>query len=160
MKPNRSVEKTLKGYDKNITIKWNNEYHYWEIWYKRPSGNKLITPVVESIYREGGSPYKFCPLDYRIIDWMYSADTTKHTKKWRWLSKRRFMERLSKRDVKTRRLFENVAKDSYNVLNRELMNPYASEATEWDRPDISDSQGSRMMVRSSKNAKKYFKREE
>lgn len=140
MKPNKTVVSKLMAYDKNISVKWNNECHYWEIWYKRPSGRKLITPIVESIYVDGGSAYKFMPLDNRIVDWMYSADTWRHSKKWRWLSKKRYYERKQRDKEKFLNLCQNIAKDQWTLLNNELINPlwgFESDTTKREQSNTS-----------------------
>lgn len=136
--PNKSILKALKEYDKNLSLKWNNEYKYWEVWYKRPSGNKLITPVVESIYNVGGSAFRFCPLDMRILDWIISSDTMRHAKKWKWLSRLKYNDRIRRRSEKQRHLYEYIARENYSLLNKELLNPHLLGINKGtDRPDLS-----------------------
>lgn len=152
LKPNAAIVKGIKAYDKGLSVKWNNERHVWEIWYKRPSGNKLITPIVESIYVDGGDTDKFLPLDMRILDWLYSADT-KRCKRWRWINRQRYNERLAKQNKRTAQKFENIARDNYNMINHEMLNPFLIEKSDWVRPDMGTNK-SRVMMRSGDNARK------
>lgn len=152
LRPNPVIERQIKAYDKDLSVKWNNERHVWEIWYKRPSGNKLITPLVESIYRDGGDTDKFVPLDMRILDWLYSADS-KRCKRWKWINRKRYDERLARQSRRTYEKFGNIAKDNYNLVNLEMLNPFLIEKSNWTRPDKSTSR-SRVMMRSGDNARK------
>lgn len=147
MKANASILRQIKAYDKNLSVKWNYEFHYWEIWYRRPTGLKLITPVVLNIYGLGGC-YDYAPLDCRILDWLYSSDTLKHSKKWKWIGKKRYMERLQSRNNKKKNEFLNIAKDNYNMINQELLNPYISEQSSFVRPEI-ESRRERISYRRS-----------
>ena len=153
LKPNASIVRELKAYDKDLSVKWNNEMRYWEIWYKRPTGKKLITPIVESIYVDGGDTEKFFPLDMRIIDWLYWADSKRVDKNWKWICRKRYDERLQRRREKARQKFQNFAKDSYVYFNNGFINPLINE-TNWTRPDCQSSCKSRVMMRSGDNAKK------
>jgi hypothetical protein len=134
--PDRTIEKAIKGYDKNLSVLWNNQDKCWEIWYKRPTGKKLVTPIVEAIYVDGGRSDKFCPLDYRILSWLYSADTVKHPKCWRWLGRKRYDERHRSIKQKNRNLMEYVARENYAIANKELMNPHLLIGAGTDRPNI------------------------
>ena len=152
LKPNTSIVRALKAYDKDLSVKWNNRDKCWEIWYKRPSGKKLITPIVESIYIEGGDSSRFCPLDVRILDWLYSADTKRTNKNWKWINRKRYNERIASRDKKTRQIFENIARDNYNMVNGALDNLLLDEP-DWIAPDIQSKCRDRVMMRSGDNAK-------
>jgi len=154
LKPNAAIAKALKAYDKGLSVKWNNERLCWEIYYRRPSGQKLITPIVESIYVDGGDTEKFCPLDARILDWLYSADTKRTGKRWKWINRKRYDEMLERRNRRTRDKFANIARDNYNVVNQEMLNPYLTEQSDWVRPDCTSNCRSRVMMRSGANARK------
>jgi hypothetical protein len=154
LKPSKAIVGQLKAYDRKLDIKWNNKDCLWEVWYKMPWGNRLITPIVENIYTEGGG-FGFCPLDTRIVEWIYSADTARASKKWRWLAKKRYFDRKKVQDRKTRALFKNIAQENYNVLNQDLLNPYIDQ-TDWMGPDIQGKSRKRVMYRSKENAKEFF----
>jgi hypothetical protein len=156
MRPNKSIERNLKKYDKHLYIKWNHEYKYFEVWFKRIRGHMLVTPVVEAIYKENGSTWKRERLDRRIIDWVYSADTFRHTKKWKWISRKKLTERKSRDKQKRYDLFRNIAADGYNLTNNEYINPLVA-CTDWMGPDM--HMHNRIACRSADNAKKYFGRD-
>jgi len=153
MTPEPSVVRALKEYDKNIHVEWNNTDNYWEIWYKTNWGDRFITPVTEIIYNIKGNGKKFVPLDYRIVDWMYKADTKGKDvpKKWQWLNNHRHMDRLNRQDEKTMTTVKNVIQDHYNMLNKELLNPLPPEDSDWVAPDLQGSD--RMMQRSAENVR-------
>lgn len=155
LKPDRVIEKQIKAYDRGLSVRWNNKEKYWEIWYKRPSGQKLITPVVEGIYVDGGSAFKFCPLDYRILEWLYLADSKRTGKNWRWVGKKRYFDRIKRRNEKTSQLFENFAKDNYNMIQMEMINPLVDQSN-WLPPDMVGSQ--RIMCRSGENVRELRRR--
>jgi len=157
LKPDRAIVKEIKAYDRDLSVRWNNERKFFEIWYKRPSGMKLITPVVEGIYVDGGDAFKFAPLDYRIIDWLYLADTKRTGKNWKWIARKRYNDRIASRDKRTRNLFENIAKDNWNLINMEVINPL-TEASNWIAPDCSSNSRKRVMARTGENFKKLRER--
>jgi len=154
LKPNASIVRTLKAYDRHLSVKWNNRDTCWEIWCKRPSGKKLITPIVESIYIDGGDTERFCPLDVRILDWVRLSDTKRVNKNWKWINRKRYDERLARQSRNTQRKFENIARDNYNMINNEMINPLIDEPTNWVRPDIQSSCRNRVMMRSGDNVRK------
>jgi len=156
MKPKLTIVNQIKQYEKKLYVKWNFEYKYFEVWLKKIDGDRLITPVVESIYTNNGSSYKYEKLDRRILDWLESADTRKHTKHWRWLGRKRFDERKLKDKVKRLNMFQNIAKDNYNLNCNEHINPLMDQ-TDWLAPDM-HTRG-KVSCRSTDNAKKYFGRE-
>jgi len=156
MRPSPVIVSQIKAYEKKLTVKWNNEYKYFEIWLKKLDGDRLITPVVESIYNDKGNPYKYEKLDRRIIDWLQSADTRKHTKKWKWLGRKRYDERKYKEGQRRLQRNQNIAKDHYNLSNGEFINPLLDK-TSWNAPDLKTR--SRIRARSTANAKEYFGRE-
>jgi hypothetical protein len=152
LKPNSTISKRLKAYDRKLSIKWNNEDKYWEIWRREVVGNRRVTPLVEAIYDIHGDTEKFVPLDNRIVKWISQADQTGAKKNWRKLNKKKYFERIEKRDKKTRERFINIAKDNYNVVNNEMINPLI-EQSDWIAPDSPTSRN-RVMMRSGENAKK------
>ena len=152
LKPERSIVREIKAYDRDLSVKWNNEMKHWEIWYKRPSGNKLITPIVESIYVDGGDTEKFFPLDMRIIDWLYSADS-KRNRNWKWINRKRYDERKARRREKAKQNSENFAKDSYMFFNNGFINPLIDQ-TNWVKPDVTSGCRRRVMMRSAENVRK------
>ena len=148
MKPNKSILAAIKAYDHHLDARWNNQHKYWEIWYKRPTGWKLITPVTDNIYKDGyGVCDLFVPLDHRILGWLASADSSKASKKWRWLSKKRYFERIMRRNERTKHTFANIAKDGYSLINNESINPYLFENTNFKRPDLYGGSRQRVMYR-------------
>jgi len=155
MRPSPIIVTQIKAYEKKLSVKWNNEYKYFEIWFKKLDGDRLITPVVESIYKETGNPYKYEKLDRRIIDWLQSADTRKHTKKWKWLGRKRYDERKYREGQRRLQRNQNIAKDHYNLSCNEFINPLIDK-TDWLRPDVSTR--TRIMARSKENAEEFFGR--
>jgi hypothetical protein len=147
LKCDRSLLRELHNYDRDLSIKWNSEFNYWEIWYKRPTGPKLVTPIVESIYVVGGDTRKFVPADYRIIEWLYQSDTKRVNKNWKWLSKKRYFENINSRDKKTKQGFVTIARDNYNVVNNELINNSLHEQSDWKAPELQGASRSRMQYR-------------
>jgi hypothetical protein len=157
--PDASIVKELKEYEENLDVRWDNQYSLWQIWMKMPWGDKLITPLVESIYVDGGDSRKFCPLDRRIVHWVVSADTQRKnlSKKWRWLRDINVKERMAKKEADTKQDFKNIGKDTYNMLNNELI----SKACDFGednmlRPDQKSQSTKRVYYRSAENAKEYF----
>ena len=153
LKPNPSIVKAISAYDRYLSVKWNNEMHYWEVWYQRPTGKKLVTPIVESIYVDGGRTDKFFPLDMRIMDWLYSADSKRVGKNWKWINRKRYDERRANRREKKRHQFENFSKDHYVYFNNGFINPLIEE-TSWVAPDLQSTCRSRVMMRSGENVRK------
>ena len=153
IKPNAAIIRELKAYDSNLSLEWNNKEKCFEVYYLRPTGKKLITPIVESIYIDGGDTKKFVPVDSRILDWLYSADTKRTNKNWKWIGRKRYDNRISNQNRKTREKFINIAKDNYNLVNNEMINPLIDESN-WVAPDITSGSRKRVMYRSGDNAKK------
>jgi hypothetical protein len=152
MKPNKIITKQIMAYNKKLYVKWNCEDKYFEVWYKRLKGDVLITPIVESIYNDRGSCFKYEKLDRRIIDWLYSSDSFKHTKKWKWIGRKRYDDRKYRDSVKRRNMFENIAKDNYNLTNSEFINPLM-ETSDWLAPDMQTR--NRISCRSPENIRKH-----
>lgn len=158
MIPNRTIVRDVKKIEKSLYIKWNNEYKYFEVWRKKITGDILITPVTEVIYDpEYGQVDKYERLDRRIISWLISADSRRSIKKWRWLGRKMFDEKQHKKHLKRYHLCENIAKDSWNLVNPEFINPLV-DVKDWLPPDL-HTRG-RISHRSHDNAKKFFGREE
>ena len=156
LKPKRNILKALKSYDKKLSLVWNNRAAHWEVWYKAPLGKKLVTPVVESIYNvEKGSASKFCPLDYRIIDWLSGADTLKAKRNYKWLGRKKFDNLEEARWLKLRNRYINASKDNYGSFNRAFLNPLVEKAN-WNAPDVQGVSRSRMHYRSAENVREHF----
>lgn len=155
LKPNPVVLKELKAYSKDLSILWNNGNKWWEIWVNMPWGNRLITPIVKSIY-EDGAEMKYAPLDLRIMGWLYSADSQRKSlkKRWKWLAKQKFLDVQDKRSHRSYRDYVNIAKDSYNLVNNEMISRI-SDSSDFLRPDV-EIKKNKIFYRSKKNAKKYF----
>jgi hypothetical protein len=154
---NQTVLNEIKRYDPLLTIQWNNLDQYFEVWRKMPWGDRLITPIVSNIYNIG-TGFRFCPVDRRIVEWLYFADTQRNNlpKKWKWLKNKNYREMIDNRNKKTRKLFENIARDNYNLLNNENINPM-TWADDYVRPDAQSKVTKRTMMRTKENARKYFK---
>lgn len=157
-KPSPSIIRDIKRYDNKLSVKWNNMDNCWEVWRKMAWGERLITPIVESIYVTGGSQYKYEQLDNRIVDWLFYSDTKRKglSTKWKWLSKLKFIENIAKRDKETKLKFSNIAKDMYGAVSREMINPYTNGDNQWKAPDLKGN-SKRIMARSEQNREEYFK---
>ena len=152
LNPDRVVERELKKYDHNLSFKWNNEKRYWEVWYRRPSGNKLITPVVGNLFDEGGLSY--APLDRRILKWIFSSDTGRARGKWRWLDRKRFHERLGREKARSHRKMFNIAQDNYYLLNDEGPRKHI-DVPDFVRPDAKSAMDNRTYLRTAENVHEY-----
>ena len=152
LQPNRTISRELKKYDPNLSFKWDNEMRYWEVWYKRPSGNRLITPVVGNLFKDQGG-LKYVPLDQRILRWIFSADTGRARGKWKWINRKRFDERLARQKAKSLKKMQNIAQDHYYLLNDEGPRKHVNV------PDFvrSDLGSGRHFMRSAKNVREYRK---
>ena len=102
----------------------------------------------------GGTYEKFCPLDVRILDWIRYADSGRVNKNWRWLNRKKYNERLSRQNRNIRNKFENIARDNYNMINNEMINPLFDEPTNWIAPDVQSASRDRVMMRSGDNARR------
>lgn len=159
----KSILRQIKEYDKELFIKWNNEVHYFEVWRRMHWGDKLITPVVSNIYTPGyGGELVFCPLDQRIVAWLYSADSQRKdlSKNWKWIKDKRFAEINLVNKRKSKRLYRDIAAEQYACIHDELLGlcPEMSESkdSDWLKPDSAGASKSRVHKRSAKNAKEYF----
>lgn len=159
LRPDPIVVREIQRYDSKLFVEWNNKDQLWEVWIKRPWGKRLITPIVESIYVEGGGAKKFYPLDRRIIEWLYLADTQRKglPKKWKWLDKAKHTEMLRSRKLNGTRIFTDIVSDNYSIFNQDFMNPLAGGDDDWNKPDVKSSCRDSVMHRSAENAREYFK---
>lgn len=147
MIPNKRVVKAIQDYDKKLYVKWNNCDSVWEVWRKMPWGNRLITPITRNIYNPGAS-CSFCPLDYRIMTWLYGADSQRKDLPlaWKWKAKKQFLQNSEISNKKYKTKLEQSAKDNYYIINNELINLF-QEDTGWQRPDVNSTTGRRTMYR-------------
>lgn len=115
--PDRRMVKKLKEYDSRLSVDWDDRNGWWQIWYQTATGKKLITPVVESIYKKDGQ-VEYAPLDERIIAWLWHADSQRtsvdhHTKS--------YINNQIKKDVEFNRRassnYRDLAKDAYSTIN-------------------------------------------
>lgn len=158
LSPNKAVVNKLKAYDKHLNVKWNNYGKYWEIWVRRPTGNKLVTPVVEAIYKFKGDSSGFVPLDHRIVEWIKNADGQKTTLKkgWRWLRSKAYEENREKRRQERRKLYHNMAKDAYSLIRGNQKYQLTNFGEDFLLPDIQSRCANRVYYRSAENAKEFF----
>lgn len=158
--PPKAILTQIKNYDRELFIKWNNVVDYFEVWRKMPWGDRLITPVVSNIYDPGHGDDRFCPLDQRIVAWLYSADSQRKDlhRNWRWMLDRRFKKIDASNRQKSRRLFRDIAAEQYNSIHDEIigLTPEGQDKNDWLSPDVSGISKSRILQRSSKNAKEFF----
>lgn len=158
MRPNSYICKKLKEYDRKLFVKWDYEMSRWELWRKMPWGDRLVTPISEFIYDVSpGISDKFCPLDNRILDWVYSSDPFRKDLKlnWKWARDKRFKQHKLNQSKKYRQKIFERALDSYNMVNNEIINPIIDDQ-DYLRPDVKNTRGRRTMLRSAENAREYF----
>ena len=156
LKPNDVIVRKIKAYDPKLYVLWNNKAKCFEIWRRMPWGPRLITPIVGAIYNNHGGQ-DFCPLDDRIIHWLYSSDTQRKglERNWRWLDAKRFMDQQRKKKQISERTFRYIAADNYALLNSDFTNPMVDDS-DWIKPDIKSKCNNKVCYRSADNAKKYF----
>lgn len=159
--PPKNIVRQIKEYDKYLFVKWNNVDCYFEIWRTMPWGDRLITPVVSNIYNPGhGDMHHYCPLDQRIVAWLYSADSQRKdlNKMWKWNRDKRFKEINRAEKTKNIRMFRDMAAEQYASVHDELLglNPALAPKDDWIKPDVGGMSKSRVSKRSAKNAKEYF----
>lgn len=147
MNPNSQVVAAIQRYDEKLYVNWNNEDRLWEVWRTMPWGDRLVTPITCNIYQEGGEQ-AFCPLDYRIVDWLYYADSQRKDlpRAWKWRAKRKFKDNKKKRDCVFKRKLHNAAQDDYYILNNELMNMQVDDSG-WKAPEIQSRSRNRISYR-------------
>jgi len=168
MTPDRRMVEKIQEYDKELYVTWNNKDHFFELWRKKIGGDKLITPVTQSIY-DSKQNRVFCQLDERILWWLYEADSWRgDNTSWRVKNKEwiKWKAKLYGKEVGD---FKDRAKDMWCAMNNKYVTKHKSvtlsskgrypkfnkhpEFTEkWSRPSI---KGSGRTYRGSKiNAKK------
>lgn len=156
MKPREHFVKKLKEYDDKLFCKWNWETHTWEIWRKMYWGDRLITPVTELVL-EGRGKDGYCPLDSRILGWLFLADSQRKDLAigWKWIADRRFKKTYEDKREVLKRKFKEIASDSYNLVNRSLINPILDHS-DWVPPNVQTHYKDRIMFRDADNARRYF----
>lgn len=149
MKPNKQVLESLQRYDRHLYLKWNNVDHFWEVWRKMPWGSRFITGVTQSIYEEGGA-ISFAPLDNRIVEWIYSADSVRKDLPMAWKYRKRIAVRVNEKN-KWKKFTDSCsrrAKDMYYLVNNDLINLKAThQYTGWKAPEIQSKSTKRTMFR-------------
>jgi hypothetical protein len=148
MKPNKKVLEAMRRYDRKLYVKWNNVDHVWEVWRKMPWNDMMVTPIVPNIF-EVGQGEGFVPFDYRIVEWLYSADSRRKDlpMAWKWKTKRAFLNNDSKTKSKFKSKLQQAAQDNYYLINNELISPHV-EDTGWKAPDSQSTYKNRIMKRS------------
>lgn len=173
MVPDRNIVKKIQNYDPKLFVKWDNRRERFELWRNREEnkggGEVLVTPILKSIY-DDDDPLEFCPLDERILFWIYLADS------WRFRSSRdyameqdrRFKEFEAKLFKKSTSDYNHLAKEIWHGMNNKFVDKKASvnrsskgrypefgkkTATKFLRPDRVT--GKRTMQRTRPNAKTF-----
>lgn len=148
MIPNKQVLDAIQRYDRKLFVKWNNPDHVWEVWRKMPWNDMLVTPIVSNIF-EVGQGNGFVSLDYRIVEWLYQADSQRRDlpMSWKWKTKRTFIKNDSRRKSRFKTKLSDVAKDNYYLLNNDLIGLH-TEDTGWKVPDSQSQSRGRIMKRS------------
>lgn len=169
MTPDRVIVRKVKSYDPELSIRWNAQKCWFELW-RKPfmRAPQLITPVTESIY-DASRPLRFTPLDERLLWWIYEADTYRHGGPKRKVMEEdeRWKEFIRKSDQARRQHFRDMAKDVYTLANYQFVNKGQKKEdrypkfnnyekqTNWVRPDSTNVTSSRLMTRSRSNALRY-----
>lgn len=166
--PDRVIVRKLQEYDPHLFVVWNSEKSYFEIWRRMAHGRRLITPVTLSIY-EQGAPKVFCPLDERVLWWLYDADSWRvgGSKKFALESDQRWKEFQVKKSEKFRQQIYDYAKDIWQQANAFYATKHASKNSgkptfnhhrpydRWVRPDSQARTSSRLFARTAANARAY-----
>lgn len=164
MVPDRGIVRKIKDYDPYLYLKWNHEKEFFELWREMAWGHRLITPVTTSIYEDHGR-LEFCPLDERLIWWIWSADSWKTSpKQHAYESDKRWKEFQRNQDKKRREMFTDHAKDVYAMMKAFYATKVAPKnggpkfnhvpRSNWHRPDIQSKTSSRIFYRSNASAKR------
>lgn len=167
MTPDRRIVKKIQNYDKELFVKWNNRKQFFEVWRHKAVGSILITPITQSIYIPD-APIEYCPLDERVLWWLYESDSWNKPKN-HWLEQdKRFMEFGKYAGKKRRQMFRDYAKDVWQQANSRFMTNYTSKnkkhpnlegkhfkPAKFIRPDLQSKTASRVWARSKTNAKAY-----
>ena len=157
------IERKLRAYDRHLFLKFNNRAYYFELWRKMPHGERLITPVTESIYKRG-APMTFVWPDERLLDWLARADSWKFDNKKQWAKDQheKWIENNKKQKAKRKQHFKDVAKDTYNLVNYHFVTKHGpgttrKEETAFIPPDAKKVSSGRVMSRTAANASRYFR---
>lgn len=147
----------IKRYDNKLYFKWNNEKSYFELWRKMIHGDRLITPIVSSIYTLDSKDFYYTHVDFRLLNWLIGADSTRSSKNWMWSCRKKYDEKIRSKNRKHLNEYKNIAKDTYNVACLDLLHASAENCSNDNflRPDIKGGRR-RTFLRSKENAKKYF----
>lgn len=155
VKPNKVVAKALKTYDKNLSLQWNNERKWWEVWRSCKDGDHMITPVVEVCYNVRGDVLKAEPLDMRLLRYLYNSDGNRKgfNRRWKWNSRKLFDERKANEKKQRFNHLKNAAKDYYNMVcdGGFIVN---GEDSTYMAPDVQGAAG-RVKLRSGDNVREY-----
>jgi hypothetical protein len=168
MTPDRNMVNKIQLYDKDLFIKWNNKRQFFELWRKQAVGSVLITPITQSIYEEGGK-IEFAPLDERILWWIYEADSWAHggpklhslkgDQRWQ-----KFQRDRRKKQVED---YKHMGKEAWHRLNNKFVSTYKKKnsrypsfnskrvVNKWVRPNVKSGTNSRVMYRTTGNAKAF-----
>lgn len=169
MTPDRNIVKKIQNYDKDLFVKWNNKNEWFELWRKQTVGECLITPITWSIY-DSHAPRIFCPLDERILAWIYWSDSWKLDSVRNHLLEqdRRMQMEFVERAKRQRREYRDMARDIWNIKNARAVTTYKKKnsrypsfnskkvVNKWVRPDIKSSTTKRTFLRSGQNAVGYL----
>jgi hypothetical protein len=168
MVPDRNIVAKMQAYDKDLYIKWNNRYSYFEVWRKCAVGHRLITPVTQSIYFQK-APKKFVQLDERILRWLFDRDTwrSRSPNEHHLENDKRWAEYYRRQGIKRREYFRDVAKDMYHAVKNFYTTKHKSKdgkpkfegkrkTLTWVKPDSQCSRSGRLFIRTAGNARKYF----
>lgn len=174
MTPDNSVVRDIQRYDKDLFIKWNNRKEIFELWRHRAVGSTRITPVVRSIYYDT-EDMGFCPVDQRLMWWIYEADTWRHksAREYAYKMDSRFLEMEKLKEKKRALEYRDRAKDMWCDLNNNYVTRYDSvnasalgkypkfgntktkSGGNWIKPDVQSKFSPRLFSRSTENALKY-----
>lgn len=169
-KPDPVIVRKIKEYDPYLFVEWNNRRQFFEIWRMMPHGRKLITPVTHSIYEVNGK-IEFCPLDERILWWLYEADGYNKPSVKRWLldMDERHKDFRRKQKAAWKQRAREFGYDSYRDLTNWYTTKHASkndprpkfnktkayESKQWIAPDVQARSSSRLFSRSKGNAIRF-----
>lgn len=169
--PDPVILRKIREYDSHLFVEWNNQKSYFEIWRHMSHGRKLITPVTYSIYDPDGK-IAFCPLDERILWWLYEADGYRRPNVKQWLDSMddRHAEFIRKTRSAWKRRNLELGYDSYRDLTNFYTTRHASKngkpkfenhktkayaGERWIAPDVSARSSSRLFSRSRQNALRF-----
>lgn len=151
MYKNTQVIEAIQKYDRKLYVKWSNLNSVWEVWRRMPWSHMLVTPITCNIYEEGADQ-AFAPLDHRILEWLYSADSQRKDRPLSWkFNRNRNIRKIHEcKQKKFATQLKNQAKDIYYMVNNELISGFADQSG-WKRPEVQGASTKRVMYR-----KKYY----